>query len=212
LLIEDSPTQPLSLYAATKLEAEALLLPAGAVIFRLGTLFGLGDTYSRIRLDLVLNSLTVKACRHGRIRVFGGEQHRPLLHVKDVAEAVVAALDADCSGVFNLHASNLRIVELARLVQAQVPGAEVHTTPIRLEDARNYRVSSDKARAAFGFEPRRAPEQGIDEIRRLVVEGRIRDLASPRFSNTDHLRPMLVADSTDLGAEVSPGLEGHRRW
>lgn len=210
MLREDSPTNPLSLYAVTKLEAEQLLQGANAISFRLGTLFGLGDSYSRIRMDLVLNTLTVKACLFGRISVFGGEQYRPLLHVKDVAEAVVAAVDSAATGIYNLHAVNLRITEVAELVQRHVPNLEVSRTEMKFQDARNYKVSSDKARAELGFSPRYAPEDGVLEIKRLVEEGRIRDVTSPRFSNTDFLRPMLVTDRTLLGFEVAPPLKLRR--
>lgn len=210
VLHEGSPTNPLSLYAATKLEAEQLLASSNAVTFRLGTLFGLGDTYSRIRMDLVLNTLTVKACLYGRISVFGGEQYRPLLHVKDVAEAVAATLGSDVTGIYNLHAVNMKITEVAELVRRYVPNLQVHKTEMKFQDARNYSVSSDRARQAFGFSPRHAPEDGVREIKRLVEEGRIRDVTSPRFSNTDFLRPMLVTDHTLLGFEVAPPLKLRR--
>jgi len=210
MLREDSPTNPLSLYAVTKLEAERLLQRANAISFRLGTLFGLGDSYSRIRMDLVLNTLTVKACLFGRISVFGGEQFRPLLHVKDVAEAVAAAVDSPATGIYNLHAVNLRITEVAELVQRHVPDLKVNRTEMKFQDARNYKVSSDKARAELGFTPRYVPEEGVLEIKRLVEQGRIRDVTSPRFSNTDFLRPMLVTDRTLLGFEVAPPLKLRR--
>jgi len=61
LLYESSPTLPLSLYAETKLGAECHLAKKNAIIFRLGTLFGVGDLFARVRLDLVLNVLTAKA-------------------------------------------------------------------------------------------------------------------------------------------------------
>ncbi|HMG04545.1 MAG TPA: hypothetical protein VK581_03740, partial [Chthoniobacterales bacterium] len=81
------------------------------------------------------------------------------------------------------------------------------------QDARNYSVSSDKARRDFGFTPRYAPEDGITEIKRLVEEGRIRDISSPRFSNTDFLRPMLITDKTVLGFEVaSPSKLRRQAW
>src|SRR6185369_372366 len=56
-LNESSPLNPLSVYAATKLDAEKYLIERNAIIFRLGTLFGVGDLFSRIRLDLVVNTL-----------------------------------------------------------------------------------------------------------------------------------------------------------
>src|SRR5438552_5320705 len=60
-LVERSAINPLSVYAATKLQAEAALADSDAISFRLGTLFGVGDEFSRIRLDLVVNTLTVRA-------------------------------------------------------------------------------------------------------------------------------------------------------
>src|SRR5205807_2089198 len=70
VLDESSPLNPLSVYAVTKQEAEQYLSGKNAIIFRLGTLFGVGDLFSRIRLDLVVNILTVKAHRTGNIKVF----------------------------------------------------------------------------------------------------------------------------------------------
>ena len=67
-LNEESPTSPLSVYATTKLKAESCLRPKNSIIFRLGTLFGVGDLYSRIRLDLVVNFLTLRAALDGRRR------------------------------------------------------------------------------------------------------------------------------------------------
>jgi nucleoside-diphosphate-sugar epimerase len=204
LLTEESPTNPLSLYAETKLEAEKILQPTGAMMFRLGTLFGLGDTYSRIRMDLVVNILTVKACLYRRISVFGGAQYRPLLHVKDVAEAVVANMTTSHTGIYNLHAINMRIVDLAELLMEYVPQLHIQRTAMKFEDSRNYMVSSDKAVQTFGFKPRYTIDDGIREIKTLVEQGRIRDLTSPRFSNTDFLRPVLMTEKTPLGFEVAP--------
>jgi nucleoside-diphosphate-sugar epimerase len=214
ILTEESPTNPLSLYAVTKLEAEEILLKApNAIMFRLGTLFGLGDSYSRIRMDLVVNTLTVKAFLYGRVSVFGGNQFRPLLHVKDVAEAVVSTVETKDTGIYNLHAVNMTIVEVAELIQRYVPDLKVQKTELQFQDARNYSVSSEKAKRAFGFAPRFTPDDGIVEIKNLVEQGRIRDISSPRFSNTDFLRPMLITDKTVLGFEVaSPSKLRRQAW
>jgi nucleoside-diphosphate-sugar epimerase len=63
LLNEESGTNPLSSYASTKLAAEKYIQQRNGTIFRLGTVFGLGDTYSRLRMDLVVNVLTMKAIK-----------------------------------------------------------------------------------------------------------------------------------------------------
>jgi hypothetical protein len=104
----------------------------------------------------------------------------------------------------------MKIVEVAEVIQHHVPNLEVNKTEMKFQDARNYSVCSDKARQAFGFAPKYTLEDGILEIKRLVVEGRIRDLSSPRFSNTDFLRPMLTTDKTLLGFEVAPPVKLRR--
>ena len=71
ILNEDSDTSPLSSYATTKLNAEKYILDNGGTVFRLGTVFGVGDSYSRIRMDLVVNVLTMKAVKYGKINING---------------------------------------------------------------------------------------------------------------------------------------------
>lgn len=181
LLTEDSPTNPLSVYAQTKLEAEAYLKDKNAIIFRLGTLFGLGDNYSRIRLDLVVNTLTARAISEGKLTVFGGEQYRPLLHVKDAAQAIVDSLETKHRGIYNLHLENIKIYELAAVVAIQFP-CKIDTVEISFEDSRNYRANSEKANL-IGLNPKMSVEQGILEVGALLKEGRIKDPNNERYSN-----------------------------
>ena len=187
VLTEEAPTIPLSLYGITKLAAESELKASDAMTFRLGTLFGASDLFSRIRLDLVVNTLTAKACTAGRISVYGGRQYRPLLHVRDAAEAIVAALTSDATGLFNLHAVNMSIGELAETMQRHFPSLEVTFTDIRVQDTRNYRVSSDKARRLLQQTPTRNVDDGINEIRALIEEGRLTNVDNPRYTNHAYL-------------------------
>jgi nucleoside-diphosphate-sugar epimerase len=202
LLSEESPLNPLSLYAETKAEAEHALAAADSIVFRLGTIYGVSDAFSRIRMDLVLNLLTVKAMLHGRISVFGGDQYRPLLHVRDVAEAVVPTLFSEHRGIFNLESENVTIRGLSERIAAFYPDVEVEYTDMPFQDLRNYQVASDKARAAFGFDPKLNVEDGIRQIARVVKEGRVRDTTVPRYSNLDFLRPLLVPERSPLGREI----------
>jgi nucleoside-diphosphate-sugar epimerase len=183
-LTEDSPTRPLSVYASTKLAAERELAPKNAVVFRLGTLFGVGDRFSRIRLDLVVNTLTVKAATTGRITLFGGNQFRPLLHVRDAAAAIIqGAVHSTDTGLFNLHLENVRISDLATLMQEHFPALSVTHTGMAAEDARDYRVSSARAQDRLGFAPSRSIHDGIEEVRALISGGRIKDVNNPRYTN-----------------------------
>ncbi len=188
VLDETSPTAPLSLYAQTKLEAEKCLKHKNAIIFRLGTLFGVGDLFSRIRLDLVVNILTVKAHTEGKITVFGGDQFRPLLHVMDVARAVEMNLETEHKGIFNLHRQNVRIMDLAYQIRNHFPDLEIEHTEMPFQDTRNYRVSSKKAEETFGFKAIHSIDEGIEQLKYLIETNRIKDLADPRYSNVQYLK------------------------
>lgn len=193
LLSEDSSFDPLSLYAETKIAAEKVLLeaPNETLIFRLGTLYGLSDTYSRLRVDLVLNVLTIRAIREGNMSVFGGKQYRPLLHVRDVATAMVPGIASSATGVFNLHGENMTILQLAEKIQEQVPNAVLKISESTFQDARNYAVSSEKAQRELGFKPQWNVSEGIAEIATAVREFRIPDVNVARFSNVAALKGQL---------------------
>jgi len=190
-LDEESPTNPLSLYASTKLRAESYLKNKNAMIFRLGTLFGVGDLHARIRMDLIVNTLTVKAHTQGKLSVFGGEQFRPLLHVKDVAKAVVQNIKTEHTGVYNLHRQNVRIVDLAYQVRNHFPDCIIERTEMPFQDTRNYRVNSAKARSVFGFAATHSIDDGIEELKFLVETGRIKDINASRYSNQAFLSSQL---------------------
>jgi len=190
LLNEESAVGPLSLYAASKLEAENILLKSNAtpLIFRLGTLFGISDTYARLRVDLVLNVLTIRAVLEGTMSVFGGEQYRPLLHVKDVATAVIPHLNDSTSGIYNLSTENVTILQLAERIQKIVNKVKIEQTEISFQDARNYRVSTDKVNKELKFVPRCTIENGIQEVADAITQKRIKDVGNPKFNNSESLR------------------------
>ena len=188
VLDENSEVNPLSEYASSKLVAEKYLEDADAIIFRLGTLFGVGDQFSRIRLDLVVNILTTKAYIDKKMSVFGGEQWRPLLHVKDVANAIGHTLDTQTNGIFNLHYKNFKIIEIANEIKNKMSDVEIETTPLPFQDARNYQVSSDKLKDVTGFEAAVDLSQGINEMYQLISSNRIKDINDPRYSNQNFLQ------------------------
>ena len=188
VLDESSEVNPLSEYASSKLIAEKYLADSDSIIFRLGTLFGIGDKFSRIRLDLVVNILTTKAYIDKKMSVFGGEQWRPLLHVKDVANAISHTLNTQTNGVFNLHYKNFKIIEIANEIKNKISDVEIETTPLPFQDARNYQVSSDKLKDATGFQATVDLTQGINEMYELISSNRIKDINDPRYSNQNFLQ------------------------
>ena len=193
ILNEESSVKPLSEYASSKLIAEKYLEDSDSIIFRLGTLFGIGDQFSRIRLDLVVNILTTKALQDKKMSVFGGDQWRPLLHVRDVANAIDRTLETDVNGIFNLHHKNYKIIELAEKIKEKIPDVVIETTPLPFQDTRNYQVSSEKLKVATGFEALIEIDQGINEVYDLISSNRIKDTNDPRYSNQSFLQTFGVS-------------------
>lgn len=189
LIDETATPYPLSIYAVTKLAAEQYILKnrPSALVFRLGTLYGLSDEHSRIRLDLVVNILAKKAALGEKLTVNGGNQWRPLLHVRDVANAIEFGLRHDISGLFNLASENRQIHEIADIIQQVVPGCQVEKVDMNTEDQRNYRVSCEKW-GATGWKPVWAIERGIQQIVNIVREGRIKNLNDTVYSNEYYLK------------------------
>ena len=193
ILTETSDTNPLSEYASSKLQAEEYLKDSNALIFRLGTLFGISDEFSRVRLDLVVNILTAKALIDKKISVFGGDQWRPLLHVNDVSNAISHCLSMDVTGIYNLHYKNYKIIDIAKEIENKVKDVEVEVTPMSFEDARNYQVSSQKLLDDTGFEASIELINGVNEIYDLIFHNRIKDITDPRYSNQNFLQKFGVS-------------------
>jgi nucleoside-diphosphate-sugar epimerase len=185
---EDSEVAPISLYAKTKVDSEDALLASETesfhpIILRFATVFGLGY---RPRFDLVVNLLSAKAYQEGVITVFNGEQWRPLIHVRDVAEGILTVLDAPIERVggeiFNVGDSRLNhtLDDVAEEIRRRLPLTTVEH--IENSDRRNYRVSFDKIRA-LGFSARFRLEDGIRELIEALQDGIIGDYSDIRYHN-----------------------------
>lgn len=179
---EDAPMNPLSLYAESKIRAEEILKDRpSTTILRLGTLHG---TSARMRFDLVVNAMTLRACTDREIEVFGGSQYRPLTAARDVAALMVdLALCGGKRGTYNVVGENLSVREVAEVVKARTVGATIRITDTLYEDKRNYRVSGLKAERELGFKPVYRVSDSVDDVRELVLSGRLRDLQSSDYSN-----------------------------
>jgi nucleoside-diphosphate-sugar epimerase len=201
---EKSATDPLSLYAEGKLAAESVIMRRrpDSLIFRLATLAGVGDSYSRIRMDLVVNLLVMRAKLVGHLQVFGGEQYRPMLHVRDVATAIVPQLEGGASGIFNLGAENATIAAIAERIVEQVGTGEIERIDVPFQDTRNYRVSFDRVEQELGFKPEYSIDDAIDQVAWLIDNGRVKDMSLAAFSNLHALRPYLCPEEIPLGREI----------
>lgn len=183
----DEP-RPLSLYATTKVNAEKHFLKKNALIFRLGTAFGISDRFSRPRLDLLVNTLASNAALKGKIMVFGGSQWRPNIHVRDIASMAVAGLESSEKGIYNAATQNYTVDEIAHMV-AKITGCELRYADQLREDKRNYHVSFAKATSAglLKLPTKYDVEFGIREFHDLTKSGRVKDAGHSRYSNVKHL-------------------------
>ncbi len=190
LLTEKSPVNPVSLYARMKIESERALLNMAdgffsPTILRLATVFGVSP---RMRFDLVVNTLTMKAVRDHQITLFGGEQWRPNVHVSDVARAVILVLEAPLAQVggevFNVgsNENNFTINQIANLVKEVVPSASL-VYQNKEVDLRNYRVDFIKIQHLLGFTAQVTLQQGIVETAQAFSQGFFQDHADSVYYN-----------------------------
>ena len=199
-LTEESPVNPVSLYGRIKVLVEEAIMGVcnlpnplfAPTILRLGTVFG--HSY-RPRFDLVVNVFVKNALQKGRIEVFGGDQWRPNVHVKDVGEAVVRVLSApidDVKGqIFNVggDAMNYTINGLADIAKDVFPNIEIIKKNSEV-DKRNYRVNSSKIENVLGFRANIGVKQGMHEIKEAFENNNLADLDDSRYCNLKKLQEL----------------------
>jgi nucleoside-diphosphate-sugar epimerase len=194
ILDERSHLHPLSLYARSKLGSEKVLMQMAddqfsPVILRFGTVYGLSG---RTRFDLVINLLTAKAVKEGKITVFGGGQWRPFLHVNDAALALLKAVESPTDlihgQVFNVgsNGQNYQLGDAAQIIHSFVPQAEVVDMGADT-DFRNYRVDFTKIKKMLSFTPEWTLEQGVQQVIAAFEKGEVRDYRSAMYSNVKFL-------------------------
>jgi nucleoside-diphosphate-sugar epimerase len=164
---EDTPLEPISLYAQEKVEVERLLLDSpNTITLRLATVFGMSP---RMRLDLLVNNFVHAAATNGYVVIFEKGFKRNYVHVRDVADCFVHCIKnaSSMSGrPYNvgLDDANLSKEELAFKIKDHVPDFSIHFDDIaRDPDKRNYIVSSERL-GQTGFRAKRSLDQGIEEL------------------------------------------------
>jgi nucleoside-diphosphate-sugar epimerase len=163
---------PLSEYNKTKMVAERVVLSysdaMAVTVVRPATVCGLSP---RMRLDLTVNLLTLQALKNGVMTVFGGDQTRPNIHIDDLVDVYLFALDRRLTGVFNAGFENLSVRAIAESIAEEV-AAEIRVSPSN--DPRSYAVCSDKLLGA-GFSPKKNVATAVREMAAAFREGRLKD-------------------------------------
>ena len=164
---ENSPLNPLSLYAKDKVEIEKKLMQhPKATSFRLATVFGVSP---RMRLDLLVNNFCYRALTDGFVVIFEGHFKRNYIHLVDVCNAFALALNEPNKfngEIFNvgLSSANVSKLDLCEQIKKVLPNFVYLEAPLGKDpDQRNYIVSNKKIES-LGFKPKNSLESGIKEL------------------------------------------------
>jgi nucleoside-diphosphate-sugar epimerase len=167
IITEDSPFNPLSLYAKTKCDAENIMLAKGnGVSLRLATVFGVSP---RMRTDLLVNDFVYKSVVDGYLVLFEAHFKRNYIHVQDIARTFQFIIEFydKCKGhAFNvgLSTANLSKLELAEKIKSHIPSLVIKQDDFKEDfDKRNYIVSNEKLEA-LGWKPIYDLDYGIKQL------------------------------------------------
>ena len=164
---EESELRPISQYAIEKVEIEKKLLDMpNSISFRLATVFGMSP---RMRMDLLVNDFTHRAFRDRSVVLFESHFKRNYIHVRDVTNVFLHALDNHSlmkGEIYNVGLSdaNLSKRELCEAIQKRIPDFMIMEAVIGKDpDQRNYIVSNEKIEST-GFKPSNSLDMGIQEM------------------------------------------------
>jgi len=142
--------------------------------------------------------MTKDAFSKGVISVYCvGDNWRPLVHVKDVADAHIHAMNAPEDQVkgqiYNLVHKNYMIKGLGQ----EVGSILKQHLPVKVniqkgsKESRSYRISPEKAKKVLGFEPKRDVKEAVLEILSLLKEGKYIDFSNPIYYNIGWMKLLV---------------------
>jgi nucleoside-diphosphate-sugar epimerase len=195
---EDLPLEPLTDYSKFKAMCERVLAEERepgfvTLTLRPATVCGYSP---RQRLDVIVNILTNHAVHNNRIKVFGGAQRRPNIHIEDMTDLYLAALqwsDEQIDGkIYNAGYENHTVLQLAELVR-DVVGPQVALDFVPTDDPRSYHVSSVRIRDELGFAPKHSIENAARGLADAFTSGKLTDpMNNPRYYNIKMMQQLRL--------------------
>ena len=193
---EETPLNPQSLYAETKIAGEEYLLsqkdsPCAPLLFRFATLYGLSP---RTRFDLIVNQFVLEAFTKRQLIIYQRGYSRSFVHIRDVVRGVIMGLEAEQSKirgqVFNLGTDkgNYSKNDIVSFVLKRMPETVVEYKDLTFGgDMRDITVSFEKIRRVLGFETTLTVDDGVREVLFALKSGLIRNPTDDRYRNAQFI-------------------------
>jgi nucleoside-diphosphate-sugar epimerase len=193
---EESPLNPQSLYAETKIAAEEFLLSqkdssCAPLLFRFATLYGISP---RTRFDLIVNQFVLEAFTKRELIIYQRGYSRSFVHIRDAVRGVMMGLEAErskvCGEVFNLGTENGNYTkdDIVRLVLKRMPETVVEYKNLTFGgDMRDISVSFAKIKSVLGFETTLTVDDGVRELLFALKSGIIRNPMDEKYRNAQFI-------------------------
>ncbi|HCK64897.1 MAG TPA: NAD(P)-dependent oxidoreductase, partial [Anaerolineae bacterium] len=189
---EESPLNPQSLYAETKIAAEEYLLSqkdstCAPLLFRFATLYGVSP---RTRFDLIVNQFVLEAFTKRQLIIYQRGYSRSFVHIRDIVRGIIMGLEAEQSKirgqVFNLgtDSGNYTKSDIVNLVLKRMPETIVEYKDLTFGgDMRDITVSFEKIKRVLGFETTLDVDDGVREVLFALKSGLIRNPTDEHYRN-----------------------------
>ena len=191
---ENMSLEPLTDYSKFKVLCEKIILDNQdndftTTVIRPATVCGYAP---RQRMDLTVNILTNHAVNNKKILVFGGDQKRPNINIKDMARVYVKVLESEKSKIageiFNAGYENYTIRKLAEIVRKKID-EKINIDFQSTNDKRSYHISSEKIKEKLGFQNRHDIEEAVESLKIAFENKKLKDsLNNPLYFNIQRMK------------------------